>query len=70
MSERGAGSVPVFLIDLRTVNKAGHHRPARKTPFKWRFTGGPMLARHQTLAGPILVFLREPTICNFPVWGG
>ena len=23
----------------------GHHRPASETPFKWRFTGGPMMAR-------------------------
>ena len=22
----------------------GHHRPARETPFKWRFSGGPMMA--------------------------
>ena len=22
----------------------GHHRPASETPFKWRFTGGPMMA--------------------------
>ena len=27
--------------------KAGHHRPTRKTPFsKWRFVGGPMMAQH------------------------
>ena len=23
----------------------GHHRPASETPFKWRFAGGPMMAR-------------------------
>ena len=22
--------------------KAGHHRPASETPFKWHFAGGPM----------------------------
>ena len=22
----------------------GHHQPASKTPFKWRFAGGPMMA--------------------------
>ena len=25
---------------------AGYQRPASKTPFKWRFAGGPMLAQH------------------------
>ena len=25
----------------------GHHRPASETPFKGRFTGGPMMARYQ-----------------------
>ena len=23
----------------------GHHRPTSETPFKWRFAGGPMMAR-------------------------
>ena len=23
----------------------GHHRQASETPFKWRFAGGPMMAR-------------------------
>ena len=23
----------------------GHHRPASETPFKWRFAGGPTIAR-------------------------
>ena len=23
----------------------GHHRPASETPFKWRFAGGPLMAR-------------------------
>ena len=23
----------------------GHHRHTSKTPFKWRYTGGPMMAR-------------------------
>ena len=26
--------------------KAGHHRPASETPFKWRFAGEPMVAQH------------------------
>ena len=25
---------------------AGHQRPASETPFKWRFAGGPMMAKH------------------------
>ena len=28
---------------------AGHYRSARETPFKWRFTSGPMVARYSTL---------------------
>ena len=27
------------------IVKAGHYRPASETPFKWRFTGGPIVAR-------------------------
>ena len=26
--------------------KAGHHRSASETPFKWRFAGVPMMAQH------------------------
>ena len=26
--------------------KVGRHRPASETPFKWRFAGVPMMARH------------------------
>ena len=29
---------------------AGHHGPASKTPYKWRFTSVPMMAQHQMLA--------------------
>ena len=31
--------------------KAGHPRPASKTPFQWRFAGVPMVARLSMLAG-------------------
>ena len=24
---------------------SGHHRPSSETPFKWRFAGGPIVAR-------------------------
>ena len=30
----------------------GHHRHASKTPFKWRLTGGPMMARLQWYLDP------------------
>ena len=30
--------------------KAGHYRPASETPFKWRFAGGPMVARNCILS--------------------
>ena len=36
------GSVPVFLVNIYLVNKA---------ILKWRFVGGPMMARHYKLAG-------------------
>ena len=26
--------------------KVGHHGPSSEMPFKWRFAGGPMMARH------------------------
>ena len=33
----------IKLPSQHSVN--GHHRPASETPFKWRFAGGPMMAR-------------------------
>ena len=30
---------------IQITLKAGHHRPASETPFKWRFAGGPMMAQ-------------------------
>ena len=27
----------------------GHHRPTNETPFKWHFTGVPMMAQHRML---------------------
>ena len=48
----------------------GHHRPASETPFKWRFTGGPLMARlkwyldpsspHQTYNKEKVVKVRPP----------
>ena len=31
----------------------GYHRPASKTPFKWRFAGGPIIARFQCYSDPL-----------------
>ena len=31
--------------------KAGHHRPASETPFKWHFAGGLMMAQNSSNAG-------------------
>ena len=32
----------------------GHHRHVSKTPFKWRFAGGPMMARFQFYLDPLI----------------
>ena len=34
----------------------GHHRPTSEMPFKWHFTGVPMMAQHRMLA---------PELCDF-----
>ena len=31
-----------------------HPRPACETPFKWRFSGGPMVVRWRADGGPLL----------------
>ena len=41
----------LFLVDKGRVRiqiplLAGHQWPASETPFKWRFSGGPMVAKH------------------------
>ena len=40
----------VFLVGegrgIQILLKAGHHRPASETPFKWRFAGMPIMAQH------------------------
>ena len=49
---------------MKILLKAGHHRPASETPFKWRFAGVPKMAQHWMHAwlfsesGPVL--LRNP----------
>ena len=46
--------------------KAGYHRSASGTPFKWRFAGGPMVVRYCVLDGKI-----SPVFKSFEVitWG-
>ena len=40
------------VLNLRNILQSsqhlmlGHHRPASETPFKWRFAGGQIMARH------------------------
>ena len=53
-----AGNECLFFSDnegerIQIPLKVGHHRPSgetpwpsSETPFKWRFTGGPMMAQH------------------------
>ena len=31
---------------IQIALKEGHHRPASERPFKWRFSGGLMMAQH------------------------
>ena len=42
---------PFFLVNewIQIPLKSGHHWPASKTPFKWCFTGVPMMAQHWML---------------------
>ena len=60
--------------------KAGQYRPASETPFKGRFTCGPMMAIHNTLnarledllffRGSGAVLLRNPLFLSFSGGGG
>ena len=74
---RGGPTLTTFFVWFFSDNeggriyiplKVGHHRLASETPFKWRFAGGPMMARHWMLvwffmgSGPVLP--RNP-ICDF-----
>ena len=39
------GSNSVFRgVRLQRPTKAGNYRPARETPLKWRFAGGPIMS--------------------------
>ena len=39
---------PVYA-ELSKLTVSGHYRPTSKTPFEWRFAGGPMMARFYML---------------------
>ena len=43
-SNTGPDSLKFTKLPIRH-SMFGHHRPASKTPFKWRFAGGSMTAR-------------------------
>ena len=47
-----------FEILVRQHSMFGYHPPARETPLKWRFAGGPMMA---TLSGSWIL----STVINF-----
>ena len=53
---------PTFFIRgkrIQIVLKAGHHWTASKTPFKWRFPGGSMMAQHLMPAWHLCDFSRD-----------
>ena len=50
--QRVSNSDNVFIRGetIQILLKTGHQRPARETPFKWRFSVGPMMAQYSMLA--------------------
>ena len=49
------GVDPLKITKLQSQNSMlGHHRPASETPFKWRFAGGPMMARFFWILFPLI----------------
>ena len=44
-------SALAFLPNPSKHTKVGHYRPTSKTPFEWRFAGGPIVARFCMLTG-------------------
>ena len=48
------GPDPLEVTKLPSqYSMSGYHRPASKTPFKWRYTGGPMLAHSWWYLDPL-----------------
>ena len=46
---RGGPLLTSFFLEYESIQiplNADHHWPASKTPFKWRFPGGLMMAQH------------------------
>ena len=39
------GPGPDTLENHKATKPLGYHRPASETPFKWCFSGGPMMTR-------------------------
>ena len=46
----------------------GHHWPASETPFKWRFAGGPLMARLQWYLDPSSPHQTKKTQKNCQSW--
>ena len=44
LSNTGPDSLKITKLPSQH-SMLGHHRPASKTPFKWRFAGRPLMAR-------------------------
>ena len=48
------GPDPLQITKLQSQHSMlGHHRPASETPFKWRFTGGPMMVIYSAILDPL-----------------
>ena len=62
----------VFLVDEgredQNTTIAGHHRPASGTPFKWRFTGEPMMAIECWLGSFVILRGSGPTLLGNPIF--
>ena len=55
----GGSNFEIFLVNewIQIPQKLNHHRPASETPFKWRFAGVPMMAKHWMLGlGSFVIF--------------
>ena len=56
---------------IQITLKAGHHRPASETPFKWGFAGRSLMAKYWILAWSFVVFqwiwisiVKKPYFCD------
>ena len=58
---RGGPTLTVFLVDerIQIPLKVDHHWPISQMQFKWRFAGGPMMAKHsnnECWLGSLMIF--------------